>query len=395
MSILSQTEGAETPTACTEQQRVAGRLLALMVQGELAPGARLPAERELAERFGVSRRTVNLALEQLQEQGVVDQVSPRIRRVANDLAPRLRGLRRTVVVVTGRHADRSDRYGDDGMIDEALAGISEQGLQPVTRSHDSLDRAAIRHLVTQQPVGLVLLGQAANSPTGQAAARELLAIGVPVVGYTDVMVRDAVASLPIDRVGSDQRAGGRLITEHLIARGCRRILRFWTTDSAHGPVRQWLVERDAGVRAALSEAGLPLLAPPDPPPIANGLDPARAIFDRDVRIAAGFLAEHLLADEPVDAILARSDKEFVYLAAACRLLRREPGRDVLLAGYDHTLARYPERRWEPASPAATIDKRMAAIGHELVATMRQRLSGELVGGPVLRRIAPHLVTPES
>jgi GntR family transcriptional regulator, transcriptional repressor for pyruvate dehydrogenase complex len=51
---------------------IAERLLSHVVQSELRPGDRLPGERELARRLGVSRTTVRQAIVALQTQGVLE-----------------------------------------------------------------------------------------------------------------------------------------------------------------------------------------------------------------------------------------------------------------------------------------------------------------------------------
>src|SRR3546814_4707795 len=54
--------------------RIASELLRLLSSGELAPGERLPGERQLADMMGVSRVSVRAALQQLKAQGFVTAV---------------------------------------------------------------------------------------------------------------------------------------------------------------------------------------------------------------------------------------------------------------------------------------------------------------------------------
>ena len=54
--------------------RVADEILRLIASGALAPGQRLPGERELAVRMGVSRVSVRAALQQLKAQGLISSV---------------------------------------------------------------------------------------------------------------------------------------------------------------------------------------------------------------------------------------------------------------------------------------------------------------------------------
>lgn len=54
--------------------RIASELLRMISSGELAPGERLPGERQLADMMGVSRVSVRAALQQLKAQGFVTAV---------------------------------------------------------------------------------------------------------------------------------------------------------------------------------------------------------------------------------------------------------------------------------------------------------------------------------
>ena len=51
--------------------RIAAEIIARIEANALSPGDRLPAERDLAEEFGVARMTVRQALDQLQMDGVI------------------------------------------------------------------------------------------------------------------------------------------------------------------------------------------------------------------------------------------------------------------------------------------------------------------------------------
>jgi DNA-binding FadR family transcriptional regulator len=52
-------------------EEITGRLRSMILRGELAAGSRLPAERDLAEKFGTNRNTLREALRTLAAQGLV------------------------------------------------------------------------------------------------------------------------------------------------------------------------------------------------------------------------------------------------------------------------------------------------------------------------------------
>ena len=54
--------------------QVADHVAAQIAAGELAPGSRLPAERDLADRWGVAYQTIRRAMRELRERGLVASV---------------------------------------------------------------------------------------------------------------------------------------------------------------------------------------------------------------------------------------------------------------------------------------------------------------------------------
>lgn len=55
-------------------EAVADKIMAMIADGRLAPGQRLPGERQLAEQMGVSRVSVRAALQKLKTRGFLDAV---------------------------------------------------------------------------------------------------------------------------------------------------------------------------------------------------------------------------------------------------------------------------------------------------------------------------------
>ncbi|WP_373355276.1 FadR/GntR family transcriptional regulator [Pseudoroseicyclus sp. CXY001] len=68
-------------------RRTAARIAALIRAGEWAPGARMPPDRELTERLGVSRATIREAMIALEVQGLIETRFGHGARVAATLPP--------------------------------------------------------------------------------------------------------------------------------------------------------------------------------------------------------------------------------------------------------------------------------------------------------------------
>jgi len=80
------------PVIRQRYEQIADRLVAQIRTGVLAPGAKLPGERELAQRLGVSRATLREALGALQLRGLVETRQGAGSFVADDAVQRLRPI---------------------------------------------------------------------------------------------------------------------------------------------------------------------------------------------------------------------------------------------------------------------------------------------------------------
>lgn len=74
-SLTAKPSSASTAIPAALYQQVKDHVLRQIADGTLAPGARVPSELELVQEFGVARMTVNRALRELAEQGLIVRVA--------------------------------------------------------------------------------------------------------------------------------------------------------------------------------------------------------------------------------------------------------------------------------------------------------------------------------
>lgn len=352
-----------------------------IASGRIAPGTRLPAEQGIADELRVARGTVRSALQELTRLGVVVAVARRGYRAA--AADEAAGVGQGAVLLVSYLDDAlTSNTGVDAGFEVGtfraarLAGHAVLALG-ATRLRTNLDAI----LGQGRPLGAVIDHETANGAHGPAIVAALTGRGIPCVVHGD---GEALAGC--DRVVSDSAAGASLLVRGLAAAGRRRILPVWST-----PTRPyWLREREAGIAAALAESGLEAL----PAVIMPALE-ERAIGDREVlelrmRQYLGFLVEPLAGPQPIDAILATTDTDVFPLAMACRRLGREPGRDVLIAGYDGYWRSCWEREVEPYEPWASIDRDNEGLGEVAIRLLVERLAAPGTA-PQRRAVAPRLI----
>ncbi len=357
-------------------------------QGTLRPGMPLPPERDLCNRLGTSQTTVQRALRVLEAEGIVSPLTGRTRLVAAD------GTRATASLITQGLVIISPLL-------ETISGHNMSGwLEYITLGAIAAARQTGRHIITLdprraleewrhgrlsgQPYGVLITAENQARTELQPVIQAFTAAKVPVVVYGD-----SPENGTFDRVTADHAAGCAQLTQWLIQQGRRRILPVWPEPRD----LYWKVQRRQGYEQAMRQAGLEPLPTLWIPSTVVGLTTKQMGFQAFAHTLAGYLIPYLTGPEPVDALLAASDGNSVPLIAACRLFGRQPDREVLIAGYDHYSADIPERAFEPAGPAVTIDKGNWQIGQALVELLAQRVQGTLPPEPQCRLIAPRLVVP--
>ena len=366
--------------------------------GVLAQGVPLPSERELSTKLAVSRVTVRRALAALVRDGVIRRDGPRIRLVSGPRSSASvgQGVMSHSIAVLGPSFTPGRLIGkQEGWVDSFLPGvyaqISDQEYNLFSIHVGRLTEADLRRVIDGRPMGVVC-PEIAEELQGnrQKWLEAFRRAEIPIVAYGD-----SPDLQTYDRVASDHDAGSYELTRWLLAQGRRRIEMLVSSLVTE---LYWVRGRRSGYERAMREAGLESRPTIQYEPCPFAPEPTRAYFDKASRHMVGYLVEHLSSAggrQPLDALVLESDGIAYPVAAACRLLGRNPGSDISLAGYDGYALDCPERQFEPCGPQVTMDKRNEEIGREMVRLLIDRCEGRLPATPQVRLVRPELVVLDS
>lgn len=217
-------------------------------EGRLHHGDKLPAEKEFAEQFEVSRQTVRRALEDLTDRGIVEG---------------RRGSGTYISVNTRRYTGKEIRvavmltYVDTYIFPMILRGMeavfSKEGcaLQiSVTDNAVEKERMILKEFIRTQSVdGVIAETVKSGLPSpNMELYMELQKMGIPVL-----FVNSFYKELDIPHISMDDQRAGYLAARHLIECGHTKIGGIFKADDGQGHLRyagytEALMERDIKVR---------------------------------------------------------------------------------------------------------------------------------------------------
>jgi DNA-binding LacI/PurR family transcriptional regulator len=235
---------------------------------------------------------------------------------------------------------------------EILGGITdalkEKGYDLLMLFVDPGDESwPAKHIDTGRADGFILL----TSTRKQEHIKMLMNIGAPFIAW----------GLPHPKyqyctVQGDNFAGGRLATEHLIARGRRKIA------FLGGPAEEKEVQlRFEGYREALQAAG-------------RELDPALVVHGDFSDASGGAMMRQLIAQNPgLDGVFVNGDLMAIAAMKAVREAGRRVPEDVAVVGYDNlTIAE------TTTPPLTTVNQNINLAGRLLAQNLLQFIQTQAI-----------------
>lgn len=334
-------------------------------QGRYPAGSWLPAERALAQEFGLDRSAVRFALLQLENEGLIVREAgrrPWVRGVSGaacqDKAqaedePSAQTRLRTIAAILPQHplypASQAIMYGINTVLraEEAPFRLQVIDTHGGGESREtSREKQALESVAREKIAGVVIWHVGGEDTLPQL--RQLERSQTPVV-----FVDRYPAPLACDFVGTDNQSGVETVVEYLRLLGHRRIAHL-TTDEQTTAV----LERLAAYTEAMTAAG----APPCPGWVF------KVPHDGPVDMAPA-CDQYFACPEPPTAVLAMNDMLAHYFITECQKRGVDVPEGISVIGFDD-LERYSPR---PAL-LTTLHQAFDKMGRRAAALLLQRLA---------------------
>ena len=321
---------------------LAARLRERIAEKALPPGAWIGTEVGLAEEHGLSRMTARRAVQALVDEGLLE------RRAGRGVFVRGEGsaTRRIRFVAGNLLWEPAVRVAQAAQAGGPAAGVEVS----VFDGRGDLDAvlAELRALPDSGAAGAIVMSQ--HDPAFNRALASLVAADFPFV-----VVDQTLSDLPAASVASDNRAGGRLAAEALLAAGHRRLA--FLGDLAADTT----AERAQGVADACAEALVP-------PPLRLDV-PGQRFADWEPAIRDR-IAEILRLRPRPTALVCSCDAVARHAYRALEARGASVPRAMSVTGFDDD----PIAEW--LSPAlTTVRQDFPEMGRRALALLAQRLAG--------------------
>lgn len=292
--------------------------------------------KDIARAAGVSHSTVSRALKG--DPRISRETTERIRRLAEEMGYRPSAVAQSLVTRQTRTIGLVVTFISDPFIDRIVDGIEDQATQAgysvfLSASHADPERelAVVETFHRRRVDGVIVLA----SRVGHLYAERLDELGVPIV-----LINSQAEGEYLYSVAADDRQGARLIVEHLIELGHRRIGYIGCTFRPPSSRRRW-----AGYRDALEAAGIPY-------------DPDLVVVpDTHQDVESGRLGLRALLEQGVTAVFCYNDRT----AIGAMLEARERGipipHSLSVAGFDDI-----EASWYVTPPLTTVHQPRLEMG---------------------------------
>ncbi|ANU07166.1 LacI family DNA-binding transcriptional regulator [Paraurantiacibacter namhicola] len=317
-----------------------------------------PTSFDIAYEAGVSQPTVSRALRG--DPSVSEKTRERIREIARELnytvdknASSLRSQRSNTIALLFFEDETADESGINpfflAMLGSITRACADRGLDLLISFQRMEDDWHTQYQDSHRADGLILLGYGDFSLYSKRLD-QLVAQGTHFARWGSVR-SDTTGGT----IGSDNLGAGRLVAQHLLARGRRKIAFLGHADS-HYPE---FAHRYRGLCEGLEEAGIGAAQVPQFDAItteAAGRDAARALISSGQEFDAIFAASDLIA---IGAMQALADAG-----------RKVPG-DVAVVGFDDI----PSASLT-VPPLTTVSQDIRGAGKRLLETLLAKIEGE-------------------
>lgn len=320
----------------TKYAMVMGYLHDYIDHHHLHPGDKLPTEKQLVETLDVSRLTIQRALRELQQQGLVRRVQGDGTYINKAPTPAQDKSGLFIPVVL---SNDSEQTGVVKYIQGADSYLSEKGCY-LTVHYSHMNAAEEREVIQR----LVEDGFRCIIVNPKSAAEnynfyfQLMQQGVEFV-FIDRIPEHLVTNLVVcDNVG-----GGYLAAKHLLQAGARRIgfISVNPVETAYS-----LIQRKAGYLLALREAGIT--------PLEGDIQ-----FAQEDESMASVVERVLHLEDPLDALVCANDITALETLNYLQSIGVNVPEEMMLIGFDNL-----EMTENAAVPLSTIDQPFFRLGYE-------------------------------